>query len=93
MPFTDGVNTDYESGNGTVGITYSKLNGGRLPYYHRLDVNLKYKTALSENSILEAMFSITNAYNRENIFYFDRIKYERVNQLPFMPSIGLSITF
>ena len=37
--------------------------------------------------------SVTNAYNRENIFYFNRIKYERVNQLPIMPSLGISITF
>jgi hypothetical protein len=31
--------------------------------------------------------------NRENIFYFDRVRYERVDQLPFLPSAGLSYRF
>ena len=39
-----------------------------------------------------ATFSM-DVYNRENIFYFNRVKYERVNQLPLMPSLGLSLTF
>ena len=42
---------------------------------------------------LDITVSVTNAYNRENIFYFNRIKYERVNQLPIMPSLGASLTF
>lgn len=93
VPTEEGIGVDYVTSNGDIGISYANLNGGRLPYYHRLDYTLKYKTALGENSMLEAMLSITNVYNRENIFYFDRIRYERVNQLPFMPSIGFSISF
>ncbi len=65
----------------------------RLPYYHRLDITLKRRYELGTNSTLLATVSITNVYNRENIFYFDRVKHERVNQLPFMPSAGLSLSF
>lgn len=93
IPFHDGINTDYTRVNGELGIVYGPLNQGRLPYYHRLDINLKKMIPTGENSELEISLSITNVYNRENIFYFDRIRYERVNQLPFMPSLGINWTF
>ena len=92
--FLDGINTDYLSGNGQLGIVYdSTLNSGRLPFYHRLDISAKRTFKLSDHAKLEANISIINAYNRENIFYFDRVRYERVNQLPFLPSAGVSISF
>lgn len=91
--FSDGTGTDLVSSNGNVGIIYDKLNGGRLPYYHRLDLTLKREFVLTVNSILEANIGVTNAYNRENIFYFDRVNYDRVNQLPMMPSAGVSLSF
>ncbi len=93
IDFSDGINTDYTSANGNLGIYYADINGGRLPDYHRLDLNLKHKIYFGKNSILEANLGLTNAYNRSNIFYFDRIKFERVNQLPILPSAGISITF
>ena len=93
IPFYDGINTDYTRVNGELGIVYGPLNQGRLPYYHRLDANLKKTIATGEDSQLEITLSITNVYNRKNIFYFDRIRYERVDQLPFMPSIGINWTF
>lgn len=91
--FQDGANTDIVNGNGELGIVYDDLNGGRLPTYHRLDMTLKREFVLSVNSTLEANIGVTNAYNRENIFYFDRVNFERVNQLPLMPSAGLSMNF
>jgi hypothetical protein len=92
--FLDGINTDYTQGNGELEVIYDQqLNGGRLPTYHRLDVSLKRKIALTENSVLEIIASLTNVYDRENIFYFDRIRYERVNQLPFLPGVSASLTF
>jgi hypothetical protein len=42
---------------------------------------------------LEATASVINVYNRKNIFYVDRITNERVDQLPILPAIGLSLTF
>ncbi len=92
--FLDGINTNYINGNGQLGIIYdSTLNSGRLPYYHRLDISAKRVFKLGKNAKLEANISIINAYNRENIFYFDRIRYKRVNQLPFLPSAGVSMSF
>ncbi|HET6245254.1 MAG TPA: carboxypeptidase-like regulatory domain-containing protein [Bacteroidia bacterium] len=91
--FSGGTNTDYTSTNGELGIIYGDLNSQRLPTYHRLDLTLKRKFEISQRSTLETVFSVTNAYNRENIFYFDRVRYERVNQLPILPSLGMSLTF
>ncbi len=88
-----GINSNYVTANGTLGIQYGDLNSKRLPQYHRFDVTLKRKFEFRKNMTLDAVLSITNVYNRENIFYFDRVKYERVNQLPFMPSAGFTLTF
>ena len=93
LTFSDGINTDYTTTNGELSIEYAELNEGRLPYYHRLDASISKKMKLGKRINMEITTSITNAYNRENIFYFNRVKYERVNQLPIMPSIGVSITF
>ena len=93
LTFSEGINTDYTSTNGELGIEYAELNEGRLPYYHRLDASISKSIKLNKSSELDMTLSVTNAYNRENIFYFNRVKYERVNQLPLMPSFGASITF
>lgn len=93
ISFSDGINTDYNSENGNLGIIYSNLNEGRLPYYHRLDLSTSKSIKFNEKSSLQISASITNIYNRENIFYFNRIKNERINQLPFMPSVGLNFLF
>ena len=93
ISFSDGINTDYNSENGNLGIIYSDLNEGRLPYYHRLDLSTSKNIKLNKKSSLEISGSITNIYNRENIFYFNRIKNKRINQLPFMPSVGINFLF
>lgn len=92
--FLDGINTNYTTQNGNLGIVYDdSLNTGKLPYYHRLDITMKKRFQIAENSQLEINASIINVYNRENIFYFDRVNYQRVNQLPILPSVGASLTF
>lgn len=93
LTFQGPINQDYTSQNGDLGIRYGELNGGRLPWYHRFDVSLKRRFVLSEYSILEATVSVTNVYDRENIFYVNRVTNQRVNQLPILPSLGVNLTF
>jgi len=93
LDFSDGIDTDYTSESGELGIIYAGLNLGRLPWYHRLDISLKKEYKFNKYSSLEWNVGITNLYNRENIFYFNRIEYKRVNQLPIMPSIGVNLSF
>ncbi len=84
------VDFDYTTANGDGGVLYGVLNGGRLPDYHRLDITVKRVFDLKNNARLEASAGATNIYNRENIFYFDRVEAKRVNQLPIMPTVSIS---
>ncbi len=93
LVFDDGVGTDIDHQNGNLAIYYDELNKGRLSYYHRLDFSIKRGFQVSKNSRLEATVSVTNAYDRENIFYVNRVTNERVYQLPVLPSFGMSLTF
>jgi hypothetical protein len=95
LPFSDGPKTDYLTENpDQLGILFSQTrNGGRLPYYHRLDASVTKKFTFSRYSFLEITGSVTNGYDRENIFYFDRIKYSRVNQLPIIPALAVKFGF
>jgi hypothetical protein len=95
IPFyQDGIGTNVLGGQGELGIIYSEeRNGGRLPYYHRLDVSIKRMFKFSKHSSLEVTASATNVYDRPNIFYFDRVRYTRVNQLPFLPSLSATFQF
>ncbi len=94
-PFLDGSGTTYETDNpDDVGIIYSdERNGGRLPYYHRLDVSVQKNIDITDRLNVELVASVTNAYNRANIFYFDRVRFDRVNQLPIMPSLAARFNF
>ncbi|MCF8237081.1 MAG: TonB-dependent receptor [Saprospiraceae bacterium] len=90
----DGIGSDILTQNGDLGVIYDEdRNNGRLPSYHRLDASLKKNWDFTKHSSLEATLSVTNAYDRSNIFYFDRVSYTRVNQLPILPSVGLTFKF
>lgn len=94
LDFTQGLNTNVYSGNGSIGVEYdTKRNGGRLPYYHRMDINLKRTFQFSKYTKLELTAAATNIYDRPNIFYFDRIRYTRVNQLPILPTLSMQLQF
>ncbi len=93
LNFDGGVNTDISTANGQLGIVYGDLNKGQLPTYHRLDLDAKRKFFFSEKTVLEVDLSVTNVYNRANVFYVDQITNEIIRQLPLMPSVGVSLTF
>lgn len=92
--FEDLLQTNILQGNFPIGtLLADDINGGRLAPYHRLDLSLKYKFSFGEYNELEANLSVTNAYNRENVFYVDRLTNARVDQLPVLPSLGLTFRF
>lgn len=88
-----GINTDYIATNGDFSIHYAELYKGRLPAYHRLDIGVKRKFSLGKRCLLELNLSATNIYSRENIFYFDRVTFERVNQLPILACFGINFSY
>lgn len=91
--FSGGIFENYTTTNGELGIIYADLNTGRLPYYHRLDINVKKNWELGRRTKIEATAGVTNVYDRDNIFYIDRVTNERIDQLPILPSAGISIKF
>ena len=93
IDFQDGIGTDYRIVNGSHGLTYGELYAGRLPNYHRFDLSGKRRFSIGKRSILDVNVSVTNLYNRNNIFYFDRITYTRVDQLPILWSAGMTFSF
>jgi len=93
LQFAGGISGDYTVDNGDLGIFYKGLNEGRLPYFHRMDISFKKTFELKKERRLEVIASVTNVYDRNNIFYFDRANYDRVDQLPILPSLGASYSF
>jgi hypothetical protein len=91
--FNGGINTSYTSGNGDLNYFFDHGQTKELPWYHRMDVNIKRTFLFLENTKLEVAAGATNVYNRENIFYFDRVQYARVNQLPILPTVSVAFTF
>lgn len=89
-----GISLDYLTNNSNLlAVQYGTLNGGRLPYYHRLDFNVRKSVKLSNRLNLEMNAGVTNVYNRANVFYIDRITGRRVDQLPILPTIGVDLSF
>lgn len=99
LSFSQGTSQDYRTANGDFTVVYDDINRGRLPYYHRLDASVKRTIEFKKEGEkeakkkLEITASCTNVYNRDNIFYFDRVSYTRINQLPILPSISVSYRF
>ncbi len=89
----DGIGTDYKNKNGELAFAYEDFNKGRLPAYHRLDLNIKRTFEISDRSSIVAEGGVTNAYDRNNVFFFDRVKQKRVNQLPILPSVSMKWKF
>lgn len=93
-PMSQGVTTDYTSTNTTgIGVLLGEFNSKRLPTYHRLDITVKKQFKFKNKTELEITAAITNAYNRKNIFYVNRVTNEKIYQFPFLPSLGLSYKF
>jgi len=85
--------TDIFEEYGDTRVLYSYPYGGRLPSYHRLDVSLEYTFNISQNTNVSILASVTNAYDRTNLFYIDLFTLERLDQLPFIPAVGLKLQF
>lgn len=91
--FNNNLNYNYTTSNAELGYLPGDLNSVRLPDYHRLDIGFKYRYNWTEKVILEISGGATNVYNRKNIFYVNRFTFERINQLPILPNVNLSLSF
>jgi len=63
-------------------------NAAHLPDYHRLDMGISRKISIGSLK-LDIDLNVINVYDRKNFFYFDDKTGERVNMLPFLPTIDI----
>jgi hypothetical protein len=92
--FANGVTSNYVTNNPSyLTMILGTFNSQRLPFYHRLDITLKKHFNLKNKDVLEMIASVTNVYNRNNIFYVNRVTGEQIYQFPVLPSFGLNYKF
>jgi hypothetical protein len=92
--FNGGVTTNYTTSNSNnVTVLLGGFNSQRLPTYHRFDITVKKNFKFKNKTVLELIGSVTNLYNRKNIFYVNRVTNQKIYQFPALPSIGISYKF
>lgn len=91
LPFIDGGSLD--------GLYSARLNGARLPPYHRVDVGFKRLGRFFNVADYTLQLQAINVYSRRNIWFpvfdFDDspIGVDYVRQLPFLPNVSFSLDF
>lgn len=75
---------------GNVVSLYSEPFDARFPSFHRLDVSIAKTIDITPSLSLKTKIGAVNAYNIQNIFYFDVNTLQQVNELPFLPYFSLS---
>lgn len=94
LQLAGGVGTNVNGENGNLSIIYENaLNKGRLPVYHRIDLGLKKKWQIRKRIEIDLSAGVSNVYNRNNLFYVNRITQEKIYQLPILPTLGFSFKF
>jgi outer membrane cobalamin receptor len=91
------------NGNPDIYLNYGELNGSKFPPYHKLDLSLTYKT-LFDTKELKLFANVYNVYNHNNAYaqYVvdvvdsngnTKTQLKRISLFPFIPSVGVSLTF
>lgn len=83
---------DVAAVQGTRRVIYERPFNGELPTYHRLDVSVE-RTFSLERASMTVQASAINTYDRNNLFFLDVFTLRRVNQLPFVPTLGIKLEF
>lgn len=85
---TPGVDLSQQQGEDRV--LYAEPYSDRLPTYSRVDLWIERRVERGRYvGTLRA--GAVNILNRENLFYFDLFTFQRVDQLPLIPSVGLKM--
>ena len=80
------------AGSGSERFLFDRPFDARLPDYHRLDISAQ-RTIEVGGSELTLQAGAMNLYDRNNLFYYDLLRFERVNQLPLFPYLSLEVGF
>lgn len=82
---------DVHSSLGTTRLVLDKPFTGRLPSVHRLDISVERGFDLPVGRLAIQAGAI-NAYDRQNMFYYDLFTGHRLDQLPLAPYVSLTLT-
>ncbi|MEX0987079.1 MAG: TonB-dependent receptor plug domain-containing protein [Bacteroidales bacterium] len=106
LPYTPAIGRYYAPYNSVDGIIYEnevliygERNSERMRSYHRLDIGLKYFTKTKKGRDATWTFSVYNAYNRQNPYYYyyntepglnfgtieNRSGFQKLYQLSYFP--------
>ena len=89
IPFT-GSNVDVSRQQGVTRVLFDEPYSARMPAYHRLD--LWIEKSFRRDRVRGALRAgAVNVYDRDNLFYFDLFTFRRIDQLPFVPSVGIKL--
>jgi hypothetical protein len=83
---TPSLNSDYEDVLYYEAIIYGEKNSERMKPYHRMDLGINYTTLTKYNNKAVWSFSVYNAYNRRNA-YFYYLNYNQTSEI-FRPEWG-----
>ncbi|HEX7071031.1 MAG TPA: hypothetical protein VF190_09505, partial [Rhodothermales bacterium] len=78
----------FQTDPGATTVAMAEPFGGRTPSYHRLDVSAERRFMIGTTQVA-VQAGVVNAYDRKNLFDYDVLTGERVDQLPFIPYLGL----
>ncbi len=79
-------------------VLLGKYHDRRLPSFQRLDLGISYRKQFRAWSI-EPNLEIINVYNHKNVYVrnydleANPARFDDVNQLPLLPTLGVSVTF
>ena len=100
LPFTESAgfdvwhlltpDVDVTTDPGIERVLYSDPFRGRQPDYVRVDVWLERQVEQGR-SVATLRAGALNIFNRDNLFYYDLFSLNRVDQLPFVPSVGFKM--
>jgi len=77
---------------GAARILLDKPFTARLPVVHRLDMSLTREFDVSFGQIV-VQAGVINAYDRQNMFYYDLFTGRRLDQLPLAPYASLTLRY
>lgn len=87
----DEIDRRYHTLTGSPAVAYaSEPFGGRTPVYHRLDLSADRRLTAGATEVV-IQLGLVNAYDRRNLFDYDVLTGERVDQLPVIPYAALRV--
>jgi hypothetical protein len=93
MTSLNNISSNIAITNPSLGVLYAQFDSQRLPDYARMDVSLSKNIQFSQTMALRFNASVINLFDRSNIFYYNRITGQRVNQLPILPTLSVGLDF